>query len=75
MAQKILIDMIRLREIMAERQDLVLPEAFFYPAQTRMDLKRSGNLQFSGLPAESVKMLHVWQLALLKLWRKTVKVL
>lgn len=39
MAQKILIDMIRLREIMAEKQDLVLPEALFYPTPNSNGLK------------------------------------
>lgn len=39
MAQKLLIDMIRLREVMAENHDLRLPEALFYPAASSNGLK------------------------------------
>jgi len=39
MAQKLLIDMIRLREAMAENHDLRLPEALFYPAANSNGLK------------------------------------
>ncbi|MFZ2341078.1 MAG: 4Fe-4S dicluster domain-containing protein [Bacteroidales bacterium] len=39
MAQKLLIDMIRLREAMAENHDLRLPEALFYPTANSNGLK------------------------------------
>jgi Fe-S-cluster-containing dehydrogenase component len=39
MAQKLLIDMIRLREAMAEDHDLRLPEALFYPTTNSNGLK------------------------------------
>lgn len=39
MEQKLLIDMIRLREVMAENHDLRLPEALFYPAASSNGLK------------------------------------
>lgn len=39
MAKKLLIDMIRLREVMAGNHDLRLPEALFYPAASSNGLK------------------------------------
>lgn len=39
MAKKILIDMIRLREVMAENHDLSIPEALFYPVPNSNGLK------------------------------------
>lgn len=39
MAQRILIDMIKLRDAMAEKPDLQIPEALFYPVPNRNGLK------------------------------------
>lgn len=39
MAQKILIDLIKLRETLAENSDLTLPEALFYPSPNTNGLK------------------------------------
>lgn len=39
MARRILIDMIRLREAMAEKHDLTLPEAVYYPVPNANGLK------------------------------------